>query len=314
MSSEVSEAADGGEAGAVPADPVASVGARPAASARDAVPAARSGGGTVWLLGSELLTLFRRLRTWAMLAALAAIPVLIGVALVIAGPAPSGRGPAFLSEITNNGLFVGMTALIVAIPLFLPLTIGVVAGDTIAGEASHGTLRYLLIAPAGRVRLLLVKYLAAAAFCAAATLTVVVVGTLVGWLLFPIGPVTLLSGATVGIGEALLRFLAIAGYVTVSLLGMSAIGLFLSTLTTVPVGAMAATAILAVVSQILDVLPQLEWLHPWLFTHYWLGFADLLREPMVWDAFVDNAVLQAGYIVVFGALAVGRFLTKDVLS
>jgi ABC-2 type transport system permease protein len=268
----------------------------------------------VWLLGSELLTLFRRLRTWAMLAALAAIPVLIGVALVIAGPAPSGRGPAFLSEITNNGLFVGMTALIVAIPLFLPLTIGVVAGDTIAGEASHGTLRYLLIAPAGRVRLLLVKYLAAAAFCAAATLTVVVVGTLVGWLLFPIGPVTLLSGATVGIGEALLRFLAIAGYVTVSLLGMSAIGLFLSTLTTVPVGAMAATAILAVVSQILDVLPQLEWLHPWLFTHYWLGFADLLREPMVWDAFVDNAVLQAGYIVVFGALAVGRFLTKDVLS
>jgi ABC-2 type transport system permease protein len=314
LSSEVSEAADGGEAGAVPADPVASVGARAAASARDAVPAARSGGGTVWLLGSELLTLFRRLRTWAMLAALAAIPVLIGVALVIAGPAPSGRGPAFLSEITNNGLFVGMTALIVAIPLFLPLTIGVVAGDTIAGEASHGTLRYLLIAPAGRVRLLLVKYLAAAAFCAAATLTVVVVGTLVGWLLFPIGPVTLLSGATVGIGEALLRFLAIAGYVTVSLLGMSAIGLFLSTLTTVPVGAMAATAILAVVSQILDVLPQLEWLHPWLFTHYWLGFADLLREPMVWDAFVDNAVLQAGYIVVFGALAVGRFLTKDVLS
>ena len=149
MSSEVSEAADGGEAGAVPADPVASVGARAAASAHDAVPAARSGGGTVWLLGSELLTLFRRLRTWAMLAALAAIPVLIGVALVIAGPAPSGRGPAFLSEITNNGLFVGVTAIIVAIPLFLPLTIGVVAGDTIAGEASHGTLRYLVIAPAG---------------------------------------------------------------------------------------------------------------------------------------------------------------------
>jgi ABC-2 type transport system permease protein len=295
---------------------VAAASARPAldTAVDDAVPARPSGGGTFWLLGSELLTLFRRLRTWAMLAALAAIPVLIGVALIIAGPAPNGRGPAFLSEITNNGLFVGMTSLIVAIPLFLPLTIGVVSGDTIAGEASHGTLRYLLIAPAGRVRLLLVKYLAAAAFCAAATLTVVVVGTLVGWLLFPIGPVTLLSGATVTVGEALVRFLAIAAYVTVSLLGMSAIGLFLSSLTTVPVGAMAATAILAVVSQILDVLPQLEWLHPWLFTHYWLGFADLLREPMVWDSFVDNALLQAGYLVVFGALAVGRFLTKDVLS
>ena len=45
-----------------------------------------------------------------------------------------------------------------AIPLFLPLTVGVVAGDTIAGEAGQGTLRYLLVAPAGRVRLLVVKY------------------------------------------------------------------------------------------------------------------------------------------------------------
>ena len=272
------------------------------------------GGGTLSLLGSELLTLFRRWRTWAMIGALALIPILIGIALRIAGPAPSGRGPAFLGQITENGLFVGMTALVVAMPLFLPLTIGVVAGDTIAGEASHGTLRYLLIAPAGRIRLLLVKYTATAVFCAAATLTVVVAGTIVGWVLFPIGPVTLLSGVTVGIGEALLRFLAIAAYVTVSLLGLSAIGLFLSTLTTVPVGAMAATAILAVVAQIMGALPQLEALHPWLFTEYWLGFGDLLREPPVWDSFVDNALLQAGYLLVFGALAIGRFLTKDVLS
>ncbi|MGW9631108.1 ABC transporter permease [Agromyces sp. NPDC055520] len=275
---------------------------------------AAAAGGTLSLLGSELLTLFRRRRTWALLAALALIPILIGVALRIAGDAPSGRGPAFLDQITNNGLFVGVTAILVATPLFLPLTIGVVAGDTIAGEASHGTLRYLLIAPAGRIRLLVVKYLAAAAFCAAAALTVVVVGTLVGWALFPIGPVTLLSGTSVSVGAALLRFLAIAAYVTVSLLGMSAIGLFLSTLTTVPVGAMAATAILAVVSQIMDALPQLEALHPWLFTHYWLGFGDLLRDPAVWSSFADNVLLQAGYLVVFGALAVSRFLTKDVLS
>jgi ABC-2 type transport system permease protein len=266
------------------------------------------------LFGSELLTLFRRRRTWALLGALALIPILIAVALRVAGGSESGRGPAFLDQITDNGLFVGVTAILVATPLFLPLTIGVVAGDTIAGEASHGTLRYLLIAPAGRIRLLLVKYLAAAVFCAAAALTVVVVGTLIGWALFPIGPVTLLSGTTVSVGEGLLRFLAIAAYVTVSLLGMSAIGLFLSTLTTVPVGAMAATAILAVVAQIMGALPQLEWLHPWLFTNYWLGFGDLLREPVVWDSFADNALLQAGYLAVFGALAVGRLLTKDILS
>jgi ABC-2 type transport system permease protein len=270
-------------------------------------------GGT--LLASELTVLFRRWRTWAMLAALAAIPVLIALAVRLTSDSrASGRGPAFLDQITQNGLFVGVTALIVSIPLFLPLTIGVVAGDTIAGEASLGTLRYLLISPAGRIRLLAVKYLGAAAFCLAATLTVVVAGTLIGTVLFPVGPVTLLSGTTVGVGESLLRLALIAGYVTVSLLGLCAIGLFISTLTDVPVGAMAATIVLSVTSQVLDALPQLDWLHPWLFSHYWLGLADLLRDPIGWGSFGDNALLQLGYLAVFGAAAIARFVTKDILS
>ena len=85
-------------------------------------------------------------------------------------------------------------------------------------------------------------------------------------------------------------------------------------MTTVPVGAMAATIVLSVVSQVLDALPQVSWLHPWLFSHYWLGFADVLRQPISWGSFGANALLQAGYIAGFGALAYGRFVTKDVLS
>jgi ABC-2 type transport system permease protein len=267
------------------------------------------------LLVSELSVLFRRRRTNALLLALAAIPILIAVALRLSSSGPrAGRGPPFLDQVAQNGLFVGVTALVVAIPLFLPLTVGVVAGDTIAGEASHGTLRYLLVAPAGRARLLAVKYIGAAAFCVVAVLVVVVTGTLVGAALFPVGPVTLLSGDTIPVGEAFARFLAIAGYVTVSLLGLSAIGLFFSTLTDVPVGAMAATITFSVATQILGALPQLEGLHPWLFSHYWLAFADLLRQPISWESFGDNALLQVGYIALFGALALGRFLTRDVLS
>jgi len=126
--------------------------------------------------------------------------------------------------------------------------------------------------------------------------------------------VTLLSGDTIGVGESAVRSLLVAAYVTVSMLGLSALGLFISTLTEVPVGAMAATIVLSVASQVLDSLAQLSWLHPWLFSHYWLGFADLLRQPISWTSFGDNALLQAGYVVVFGALAYGRFVTKDVLS
>lgn len=266
------------------------------------------------LVASELTLLFRRRRTQALLLALAAIPVLIAVVVRVSTAVPAGRGPAFLDRITQNGLFVGVTALIVSVPLFLPLTIGVVAGDTIAGEAGLGTLRYMLVAPAGRVRLLIVKYVGAAAFCIAAPVAVALAGAAIGAALFPVGPVTLLSGDVVEPGEAVGRMLLIAAYQMVSLLGLSAIGLFLSTLTDVPVGAMAATIVLSVGSQVLDQLPQLEWLHPWLFSHYWFGFADLLRQPIGWDSFTSNALLQAGYIAVFGALAYGRFVSKDVLS
>lgn len=274
----------------------------------------RSRGGGLSLLWSEITMLFRRRRTWALLLALAAIPVLIAVAVRISSAVPPGRGPAFLDRITQNGLFVAFTAMLVSVPLFLPLTVGVVAGDTIAGEANLGTLRYLLVAPAGRVRLLLVKYAGALSFCLAAPLTVAAAGAAIGTLLFPVGPVTLLSGDVIQPPETALRLLLIAAYLAVSLAGLSAVGLFLSTLTVVPVGAMAATVVLSVVSQVLDQLPQLEWLHPWLFSHYWLGFGDLLRQPVLWDSFASNALLQAGYVAVFGALAYGRFVTKDILS
>lgn len=282
--------------------------------AEDMAAVAGPRGAGMSLLLSEIAVLFRRRRTWALLLALAAIPVLIAVAVRVSSAVPPGRGPAFLDRITQNGLFVAFTAMLVSVPLFLPLTVGVVAGDTIAGEANLGTLRYLLVAPAGRVRLLLVKYAGALAFCLAAPLTVALAGAAIGAALFPVGPVTLLSGDVIQPPEAVLRLLLISAYLAVSLAGLSAIGLFLSTLTVVPVGAMAATVVLSVVSQVLDQLPQLEWLHPWLFSHYWLGFGDLLRQPVLWDSFASNTLLQAGYVAVFGALAYGRFVTKDVLS
>lgn len=267
------------------------------------------------LLTSELRVLFARRRTWAMLLALSAIPILLALVMRFASePLQPGEGPPFLDRATRNGLFIALTALIMSVPLFLPLTVAVVAGDAIAGEAGMGTLRYLLVAPAGRVRLLAVKLVAALAFCLTATLVVVGVGAGIGALLFPVGQAALLSGDMVGPGTAMVRELAAAGYVALSLVGLCAIGLFISTLTDVPIGAMAATMVLIIVVQVLDALPQVAWLHPWLFSHYWLGVGDMLRSPIVWDSLGRNAVLQLGYLLVFGSLAYSRFTTKDILS
>jgi ABC-2 type transport system permease protein len=273
---------------------------------------ADGGGG---LLASELKTMFRRRRTIALLAVLAAVPILIAVAVKVSStPTAPDRGPAFLDRVSQNGLFVAVTALVVSMPLFLPLAIAVVAGDSIAGEANLGTLRYLLIAPVGRVRLLVVKFAASCVFCLVATLVMAAVGAGIGAALFPVGRVTLLSGTTVSPGAALGRAALVAGYVTISLIGVAAIGLFVSTLTEIPVGSMAAIVVLAIASQILDGIPQVAWLHPWLFSHEWLGFADLMRDPISWTTTQRDALLQLGYVALFGALAYSRFTSKDVLS
>jgi len=267
------------------------------------------------LMLSELQVMFTRRRTWAMLAAIALIPIVLALAVALSSErlAP-GEGPPFLDRVTQNGLFTGFTAMLLAMPLFLPLTISVVSGDTIAGEAGQGTLRYLLIAPVSRLRLLVVKYLGTLAFTLAGTFTLMIAGALIGAILFPIGPVTLLSGDIIQVPEAMGRMALVALYTTVSMTGMLAIGLFISTLTTIPVGAMTGVLVTSGVSQILDNLPQFSWLHEWLFTHYWLDFADILRQPIELSSFGSNALLQLGYVAVFGALAYGRFASKDILS
>ena len=267
------------------------------------------------LMLSELKVMFTRRRTWAMLFAIALIPILLAIAVRLSSEelAP-GEGPPFLAQVTQNGLFTGFTAMLLAIPLFLPLTVAVVSGDTIAGEAGLGTLRYLLIAPVGRLRLLVVKYLSSLIFILAGTLTLMLAGAGIGAILFPVGPVTLLSGDTISMLEAFGRMGLVALYTTISMSGMAALGLFISTLTTVPVGAMTATLVMSGVSNILGNIPQLEWMHAWLCTYYWLDFADLMRVPIEWSSMLSNIVLQIGWIAVFFSLAYGRFTTKDILS
>ena len=108
--------------------------------------------------------------------------------------------------------------------------------------------------------------------------------------------------------------LLVALYVAAMLAGLAAIGLFASTLTEVPIAAMAVTAITAVVVQILDAVPQISVIHPYLLTDWWLRFGDLLRDPVVYGDMARGLLVTAGYVVVFGALAWARLGTKDVSS
>ena len=263
---------------------------------------------------AEVGLLFRRVRTRALLVVLMLVPTAVAVAIRISGGPSSGQGPRFLDQVTNNGVFAALVGLTITLPFFLPLAVAVVSGDAIAGEANLGTLRYVLARPMGRTRLLLVKGATVALFCFVATVAVAAAGLIVGAILFPVGPVTTLSGNTLSLGAGMVRILAASLLVGASLLGLAAVGMFVSTLTDAPVGAMAGTVGVAVLSGVLNAVPPLSWMHPWLLTHYWLSFGDVLRDPVYWNDILLNFGLQALYIAIFAAAAWARFTNKDVLA
>jgi ABC-2 type transport system permease protein len=265
------------------------------------------------LYRGEMRLLLRRRRNAILLGVLAVIPIFIGVAVKVSDPG-GGDGPQFIGRVTGNGLFLIFTAITVAIPFFLPLVISVVAGDSIAGEAGLGTLRYLLTVPVPRGRLLAVKTLAVATFTVIAVLVVAVVGLLTGAALFGLHSLVLLSGDTVGVGSALLRTLGVVAYVAIALFGLAAGGIFVSTLTENAIAAMAATVSIAVFSALLDAVPQLSAIHPGLLTDHWLGFGELLRTSISASDLLRWTGLHLAYAAIFLSLAWSRMTSKDVTS
>jgi len=279
-------------------------------------PAVPLRGATARLLRSEVRLVFGRRRNRALLAGLATVPLLLAVVLYVAQDTPfSAEGAGgLMARVTGNGLFLVVTSLFMCLPLLLPLTTGIASGDAIAGEAQAGTLRYLLAVPVPRSRLLAVKALATVLLVAAAVGAITLVAFAAGAGFFGLRDMTLLSGTTVPVGEGVLRMLGVAGYVALSLTGLVAVGLFLSTVTEVPVGAMAGTVVVAVVSGVLDTIPQLASIQPGLLTHHWLDFAEFLRLEVRWEVLGQGLAVQAAWVAIFGALAWSRFTTADVSS
>ncbi len=264
------------------------------------------------LLRSELGLVGGRLRNRAGLAVLAAVPVIM--AIVVRATNDGGGGPPFLREVTENGLFVALAALTVELPMFLPLAIAMVAGDSIAGEANTGTLRYLLTVPVSRARLLAVKYTSLCIGALWAVLAVAVPGVLVGVALFGTGPVLTLSGTQVSTGEGLWRLALVCSYLTAGLAALAAVGLFISTLTEQPIAAAIALMIFTIVSWILDGISQVAWLHPWLVVDHWMAFGDFFRDPIAWESVRQGLFVFAVYVVVFWLAAWARFASRDVTS
>jgi ABC-2 type transport system permease protein len=272
----------------------------------------------------ELVKLLRRPRVWVSIGLLCALPIVVAAFLATTHlPPPPGQGGAFLSAVLRDGSLYPAAAMALVVPVFLPIAVAVLAGDSIAGEASAGTLRYLLVRPVGRTRLLVAKLVTLIAYVLLAVAMVVATSYVTGVLLFGSQPaaavgepggVTSLSGAPLTPAQLFLRLLGAAGFVTVSMLGVAAIALFLSTLTDSALGAALGALAVLVASEVLVTLDAAASVRPYLPTRYWLAWVDFFREPVFWRDIERGVAVQAVYVGLLLAASWANFMTKDVTS
>jgi len=301
------------------------------------------------MIGVELVKLLRRPRTWISVVLTCALPFMVAVFIMITHLVPPpGQGSAFLSAVLQDGALYPAAALALVLPVFLPVAVAVVAGDSIAGEATTGTLRYLLVRPVGRTRLLVAKLISVTAYVLLVVLAVTFTAYATGvFLLGPSraaavgqaaaggggvaagagtglagqaptagqaagGAVTSLSGAPLSLLQVTERTAGAIAFITVSMLGVAAIALFLSTITDSALGSALGALAALVASEVLVTLNAATVVQPYLPTRYWLAWVDFFRQPIFWRDIQRGFGIQAVYVVVFLAAAWANFSTKDI--
>lgn len=262
------------------------------------------------LLGAELRWVLRRPRTLVMLGVFALVPVLISVGVALADDGPGG---GLMGAVVGNGLMLPVVAITVSLALLLPLAVAMVAADAIAGEAAQGTLRGLLIAPVGRLRLVGMKAFGVLVVAALAVLTLAVVGVLAGVVVVgrAEGQLVTLSGTTVGMGDALGRVGIVVLWAVGQLAAVGAVALAVSALTEHPSVVVASVLGGLIVFGVLSVIPALGWLQPYLLTTGWTAGADVLRDPIPADGMVGSTLRALCYLAVGAGLTIYRMLRRD---
>jgi ABC-2 type transport system permease protein len=264
----------------------------------------------------ELRRQLGRRRTQITLGLLVVLPLLLVAAYKLgASPRGGGGNEITLADFATVGAANFTLFTIFASSSFLlVIVVALFCGDTVASEASWSSLRYLLLAPVGRSRLLRQKLTVALGLSGFALLLLPAVSLLAGWAAFGWHPVQSPTGSGLGSAAALLRLLLIIGYLAVSLLFVASLAFYAGVRTDAPLGAVGGAVLIVIVSSILDNVTALGGLRDWLPTHYSSAWLDALDPSVQWDSMLRGVLSSLVYSSVLFTLAWRHFLHKDVVS
>jgi ABC-2 type transport system permease protein len=269
-------------------------------------------------IGAEIRRQASRRRTQLALGFMALLPLIVLLAFEFgSGDDDDNGGGQFSSLVdlaTSGGLNFALFSIFVSASFLLVVVVALFCGDTVASEASWGSLRYLLAIPVPRARLLAVKLIVALLYSGAALVTLAGTALLLGTLRYGWHPLGSTIAAEIPPGAGLLRLLGILAYLAVILLVVAGLAFLLSVTTDAALGAVGGAVLLWILSGILDQIEALGTLRNLLPTHYSEAWIGLLSTPMQTDDLVKGAISAVAYATVFWGLAFWRFTRKDITS
>lgn len=264
----------------------------------------------------ELTRQLTRRRTKAAFGFLAVFPLLMIAAFAI-GAEDSEASAANVNLVdvaTNSALNFTLFVMFATTGFFLVVIYALFFGDTIASEASWGSLRYLLAVPVPRGRLLRQKFVVALLLGVAALLALTVVSLVAGTVFYGWDPVRTPVGITLSQGQATLRLLAIVTYLAFTLITVGSLAFLLSVLTDAPLAAVGGAVFVMIVSSILEAIDALGPVRDFLPSANQFAWIGTLSDPMQTGDMLAGAMLTLGYTTIFSALAWWHFRRKDVVS
>jgi ABC-2 type transport system permease protein len=267
-------------------------------------------------LGVELRRQFKRRRTIGVLALMVALPLILIGALQLGGTdeAAANSRVNLVDVATASGLNLTLFVLFATTGFFLVVVFALFFGDTVASEASWGSLRYALATPVPRARLLRQKWLAALVLSMGSMVLLVVVALVAGGIAYGFGDVQTPVGIALAQPTALLRLAGMVGFLAVHLLVVGTLAFWLSTVTDAPLAAVGGAVFTTVVFAVLEQVEQLGGIRDWFPTAFNYAWTDLLQTPVDSGELFRGVVQGLVYSAVFTALAVRHFARKDVTS
>ena len=273
------------------------------------------------LFRTEFVKAARRTRTLVVALLLVGLPTLIVVAINARGRRANGDdGEGLFRLAQQSGLLIPAAVLSAMSGFLLVVVAGTFAGDSVASDAAWGNLRYLLLRPVPRGRLLVAKAMVAGVLVWACTFLVAAAALVGGIVLFGSHAVAvptlpgLLQGFQLEPAVLLVRLLVATTYVAFGFTALLAVGTLFSTLTDTATGAVGATVGVYIVSEILDGISQLGAVRYGFPTHYMSAWQSLFTENRYSQDMVAGILIQLAYLAVFGTAAVLWFRSKDIRS